>query len=157
MYQKSATGAGSEELLVTTPHIKTPMDWSPDGRFLLYRSLDPKTGWDLWALPMNGDRKPFLVVQTNFDERDGQFAPDGKWIAYQSNESGRFAIYVQPFSGAGGVVGGKWQVSANGGAQVRWRPDGKEVLYIAPDGRLMAAPIRLALDGSSARARHSPR
>ena len=97
---------------------KDPTDWSPDGRFLLYRSVDPKTGYDIWALPMDGDRKPFPVVQTNFDERDAQFSPDGKWIAYQSNESGRFEIYIQPFPGPGS----KMQVSTNGGAQVRWRP-----------------------------------
>ena len=124
------------------------MDWSPDGRFLLYRSIDPKTGSDIWALPLDGDRKPFPVVQTNFDERDGQFSPDGKWIAYQSNESGRFEIYVQPFPGPGG----KSQVSTNGGAQVRWRRDGKELFYIALDGRLMAVPIRLASNGQAVEA-----
>ena len=84
-------------------------------------------------------------MQTNFDERDGQFSPDGKWIAYQSNESGRFEIYVQPFPGPGGKV----QVSTNGGAQVRWRRDGKELFYIALDDRLMAVPIRLATDGKT--------
>jgi hypothetical protein len=89
---------------------------------------------------MDGDRKPFPVVQTNFEERDGQFSPDGKWIAYGSNESGRFEIYLQPFPGPGGQA----QVSTNGGAQVRWRRDGKELFYIALDGRLMAVPIRLA-------------
>ena len=94
---------------------------------------------------MDGDRKPFPVVQTNFDERDGQFSPDGKWIAYQSNESGRFEIYVQPFPGPGG----KLQISTNGGAQVRWRRDGKELFYIALDDRLMAVPIRLASNGQT--------
>ena len=145
LYQKPATGAGSDELLLPTGLDKNPMDWSPDGRFLLYRSRDPKTLYDLWALPMEGDRKPFPVVQTNFDERDGQFSPDGKWIAYQSNESaGRFEIYVQPFPGPG-----KWQISTNGGAQVRWRRDGKELFYIGLDGRLMAVPIRLASNGQA--------
>src|SRR5213083_2964398 len=106
-------------------------------------------GWDIWALPLDGDRKPFPVVQTDFEERDGQFSPDGKWIAYQSNESGRFEIHVQPFSGSERQVSGKWQVSTTGGAQVRWRHDGKELFYIALDGRLMAVPIRLASDGQS--------
>jgi len=148
LYQKPATGAGSEELLLTTPQNKVVADWSRDGRFLLYRSPDPKTSYDIWALPLDGARKPFPVVQTNFEERDGQFSPDGKWIAYQSNESGRFEIYVQPFPGPGG----KWQISTNGGAQVRWRGDGKEVFYIALDDRLMAAPIRLAPDGQAVEA-----
>jgi Tol biopolymer transport system component len=86
------------------------------GRLLLYRSVDPKTGYDIWALPINGDRKPYPVVQTNFDERDAQFSPDGKWIAYQSNESGRFRDLHPAVSRSGS----KLQVSTNGGAQVRW-------------------------------------
>jgi Tol biopolymer transport system component len=97
LYQKTASGAGTEELLLATPQTKDQSDLSPDGHFLLYRSLDPKTSYDIWAVPLDGDRKPFPFVKTNFDERDGQFSPDGKWIAYQSNESGRFEIYVQPF------------------------------------------------------------
>ena len=95
---------------------------------------------------LDGDRKPYPVVQTSFDERDAQFSPDGKWIAYQSNESGRFEIYIQPFPGPGS----KLQVSTNGGAQARWRRDGKELFYIALDDRLMAVPIRLASNPQSA-------
>ena len=139
LYEKPATGAGSEDLVLSTAHNKQATDWSQDGRVLLYRSVDSKTGYDLWALPMEGDRKPFPVVQTNFDEYSGQVSLDGQWIAYQSNESGRFEIYVQPFPGPGG----KSQISTNGGAQVRWRKDGNELFYIALDGRLMAVPIRL--------------
>ena len=146
LYQKPAIGAGTEELLLATAQDKAPTDWSPDGRLLLYRSVDPKTGYDIWALPMNGDRKPFPVVQTNFEERDAQFSPDGKWIAYQSNELGRFEIYIQPFPGPGS----KLQVSTNGGAQVRWGPNGKELFYIALDARLMAVPIRLASNPQTA-------
>jgi hypothetical protein len=140
LYQKSATGAGREELLLTTPQTKFATDWSPDRRFLLYQSLDPQMRWDIWALPMDGDRKPFPVVQTNFEERGGQFSPDGKWIAYESNESGRFEIYLQPFPGPGA----KSQISTGGGLQVRWRRDGKELFYSSPDGRLMAVPMRLS-------------
>jgi Tol biopolymer transport system component len=142
LYEKSASGVGSEQLLLATDQGKVPNDWSPDGRFLLYRSFDPKTGWDLWALPFGGDRKPIPVVQTNFEERDGQFSPDGRWVAYQSNESGRYEIYVQPFPGPAG----KSQISKDGGAQVRWRPDGKELFYIALDDRLMAVPIHFTSD-----------
>jgi len=145
LYQKPANNAGSEEPLLANSQSKLPYDWSADGRFLLYRSIDPKSGYDLWALPMDGDRKPFPVTQTEFTERDGQFSPDGKWIAYQSDESGRFEIYVQPFPGPGT----KTQVSANGGAQARWRGDGKELFYIALDERLMAVPIRMASDGKA--------
>jgi eukaryotic-like serine/threonine-protein kinase len=138
LYMKSVTDTEPESLLLATPQNKAPVDWSPDRRFLLFRSPGKTTGFDLWAPRMDGDRKPFPVVQTDFEERDGQFSPDGKWVAYQSNESGRMEIYVQPFSG-----GRRELISAGGGAQVRWRHDGKELFYIALDGRLMAVPIRL--------------
>src|SRR5262249_3002756 len=116
LYTKPATGVGTEELLLTSGQDKQALDWSPDGRFLLYQNLDSKTGLDIWALPMSGanasptgrshqeldgDGKPFPVVRTNFDEDLAQFSPDGKWIAYQSNESGRYEIYLQPFPGSG--------------------------------------------------------
>src|SRR5262249_31242771 len=146
LYEKPVNApSGSEQLLLATPQIKVPTDWSPDGRFLLYRNFDPKTGYDIWALPMDGDRKPFPVVQTNSVERDAQFSPNGKWIAYQSNESDRFEIYVQPFPSPGG----RSLVSTNGGAQPRWRRDGKELFYIGLDDRLMAVPIRLNPNGQT--------
>lgn len=145
LYQKSAVGSGNEERLLATGETKVATDWSSDGRFLLYRSASPKTAYDIWALPLFGDRKPFPVVQTTFEERDAQFSLDGKWIAYQSNESGRVEIYVQPFPGPGI----KTQISTTGGAQVRWRRDGKELFYVALDGRLMAVPIQLALKGGA--------
>ena len=136
---------GSEELLLSTSQPKFPMDWSADGRFLLYDSLDPKRGFDIWALPLEGDRKPFAVVQTDFNERLAQFSPDGTWIAYQSDKTGRFEIYVQPFPGPGGDS----RVSIDGGAQVRWNPNGKELFYIAADDRLMAVPIRFVSNGKT--------
>jgi Tol biopolymer transport system component len=137
IYQKASSGAGSDELLLESPLPKFPMDWSPDGRFLLYRQLDPKTGADLWVFPLFGEHKAFPFANTNFNEDSGQFSPDGRWIAYQSNESGRFEIYVQPFPGPGG----KWQVSTGGGIEARWCRNGKELFYIAPDGKLMAVTI----------------
>ena len=146
LYQKPAIGAGNEGVLLATPEDKSATDWSLDGRFLLYvGTSDPKTGNDIWALPMDGDRKPFPVVQTNFNETTGQFSPDGKWIAYQSNESGRVEIYVQPFPGPGG----KTQISTAGGSQARWRHDGKELFYIGLDDRLMAVPIQVTPNSQS--------
>jgi len=121
------------------------VDASSDGRFLLFRSNGPQTIYDLWVLPITGDKKPFPFLQTPFDERDGQFSPDGKWIAYQSIESGRFEIYVQPFPGPGG----KFQISSNGGAQVRWNRNGKEIFYVSLDSKMMAAPVKLSADGKS--------
>ena len=149
LYLKPANGSRTEELLLATPQNKAPVDWSRDGAFILYRTPGLSTGFDLWALPVHGDRKPFPVVQTIFEERDGQFSPDGKWIAYQSNESGRVEIVVQSFPSP---AGSKLQVSREGGAQVRWRADGKELFYIALDGRLMAVPIQFASDGRSVQA-----
>ena len=141
LYQMSISDPGNQELLVSTPQPKMPEDWSSNGEFLLYRSVDPKRQLDIWASTAQGeDRKPFPVVQTDFDERDAQFSPDGHWIAYASNESGAFEIYIQPFPGPGRKVA----VSTTGGAQVRWRHDGKELFYIALDGRLMAVPLRFA-------------
>lgn len=95
---------------------------------------------------MDGDRKAFPVVETEtFNESSGQFSPDGHWIAFQSDESGRSEIYVQPFPGPGR----KWQVSSEGGVQARWRHDGHELFYVASDTRLMAVPIRLDSKGGT--------
>ena len=87
---------------------------------------------------MEGERKPFPFVCSSFESDNGQFSPNGRWVAYQSNESGRIEVYVQSFPGPGG----KWMVSVGGGIAPRWRRDGKELFYIAPDSRLMAASIR---------------
>jgi Tol biopolymer transport system component len=146
LYQKAVAGAGTEEPLLVSDQDKSPTDWSADGKFVLFQNTNPQTSTDrfadIWAMPMGGDRKPFPVVQTAYREQNGQFSPDGKWIAYESNESGQFEVYVQPFPGPGD----KWRVSTTGGAQVRWRRDGKEIFYIGLDTRLMAVPIQLDSD-----------
>jgi len=136
-YVKSVNG-GAEELLVGGENSQLPSDWSPDGRFVLY--TDTVKG--VWAVGTGDDRKPFPVVETTpmFLANSAQFSPDGKWIAYQSQESGqRSEIFVQRFQGPGG----RSQISAAGGVQVRWRRDGKELFYLAPDNLMMAVPIRL--------------
>jgi Tol biopolymer transport system component len=138
LYQKLSSGTGDDELLVESQQNKTAGDWSVDGQSVLYSVLDdPKTGRDVWVLPLTGDRKPFAFLNASFDERLGQFSPDGRWVAYGSNESGRQEIYVRPFPKADA----QWQVSTGGGIWPRWRPDGKELYYIAPDGTLMAAVV----------------
>ena len=138
LYMEPSSGAGSEELLLDSPGVKQPMDWSRDGRFVLYQEGVARTGWDLWALPMSGDRKPIAIANTPFEERVGQFSPDGRWVAYQSNITGTFEIYVQSFPGPGG----KWKVSTAGGTNPRWRADGQELFFIAPDANLMVASVR---------------
>lgn len=136
LYLKPVTGAGREQLLLATPQIKAPMDWSPDGRFVLFRSVEAKTGNDLFAMSVQ-ERKPFAVAQTYADEREGQFSPDGKWIALVSNDSGGPDVYVQPFPGPGS----RKSITSNGGGQPRWRRDGRELFYVSPAGELMAVTI----------------
>ena len=143
LFQKPVTGAGAEEVLFESSENKNVMDSSSDGRFILFSSQSPKTARDLWALPLSGDRRPFVVVQTGFEENGGRFSPDGRWIAYHSNESGRNEVYVQPFPGPGPNT----RISTNGGTNVQWRGDGREIFYQAPDNRLMAVPITLSADG----------
>jgi Tol biopolymer transport system component len=145
LYERStATGDSREELLLTSPASKRPIDFSPDGRVLLFTTLDPLTGgFDVWGLPLTKGAQPFPVLQTPSDEREAQFSPDGNWIAFQSNESGRFEIYVQPFPGPGS----RSLVSAAGGAQVQWRRDGTELFYIGLDGMMMAVSFHVGADG----------
>jgi Tol biopolymer transport system component len=138
IYQKASSGAGSDELLLESDFDKQPTSWSSDGRFLLYWTNDPKTKADIWVLPLSGDRKPFPFLNTEFNEGNGQFSPDGRWIAYFSAESDRVELYVAPFPGPGG----KRQISISGATPpARWRGDGKEIYYLAPDNKLMAAEV----------------
>jgi Tol biopolymer transport system component len=130
-------------LLKKKNEIKVPTSWSHDGRFLLYHTnLTPRTGNDLWVLPLEGDRKPVLLVGTTFDESQGIFSRDDHWIAYTANESGRPEIYVRPFLASGPSLGdGKWQISNDGGSEARWRDDGKEILFRALNGSVMAVDV----------------
>jgi Tol biopolymer transport system component len=136
IYQKPSAG-GADELLFSSKDVKAPTSVSPDGRYLLFQNLSPTTKWDLLLLSL-ADRKVTPFLATPFDENHGEFSPDGRWIAYASNESGKFEVYVQPFPGPGG----KWQVSTAGGTSPAWRRDGKELFYLEPDGKLMAVPVK---------------
>ncbi len=147
LYQKLASGAGVEEPLVPSDQTKSPYSWSADGRFLLYLILDPQANADLWVVPMMGDRTPSVFLETPYRETYGVFSPDGQWVAYQSDESGRPDIYVRPFvppdaaRRATGAAVGQWQVSTAGGVFPAWRPDGRELYYLNAAGAMMAAPI----------------
>jgi serine/threonine protein kinase len=150
LYVKSANGAGPEQLLVTMgAPAGWPEDWSRDGRFIIYQVPGTKTGQDLWIAPLlapgeSGDRKPFPYLQTEFDERHGRFSPDGRWVAYSSNESGRDEVYVQSFPASGA----RFQISAGGGIEPQWRKDGTELFYISEDRTLMAVPVKLGNSAS---------
>ena len=137
LFQKVANSAGNDEPLLQSFIPKIPYDWSRDGRFIIYGVIDPKTSWDLWVLPLGGDRMPIPFLQSDSDERQAQFSPDGKWVAYASIESGRIEVYVRPFPAAAG----QWQVSTSGGEQPRWRRDGKELFYLSADHKLMALDV----------------
>ena len=137
LYQKPSSGAGKEELLFKSDSPKVPEDWSPDGRFLLYTVIQHPSKREIWVLPLSGDRKALPVLQTPFDEFLPNFSPDGRWIVYVSDESGRPEVYVQTFP----ISSAKWRVSTNGGSHPRWRRDGKEIFYFAPEGRLTAVPV----------------
>jgi dipeptidyl aminopeptidase/acylaminoacyl peptidase len=146
IWTRAASGVGGDTLLLGSPRaLLTPKDWAPDGRSLLYVRVDPETGADLWALPLTetGRGQPFPVARTAFNERDGQFSHDGKWIAFGSDQMGHSEIYVQPFPGSGNAT----PVSTAGGTQPRWRGDGRELFYIALDGWMTAVPTVLGSDG----------
>lgn len=147
LYEKSTSGAGGEKLLLKSDGNKNPDSWSSDGNYLLYEEFGgAKSGSDLWVMPMTGDRTPFVFLKTEFSESDAQFSPDGRWIAYSSNESGSSEVYIRPFIKPGAESGknasaGKWQTSVSGGDAPRWRRDGKELYYFSADGKVMVADI----------------
>jgi serine/threonine protein kinase len=138
LYQKAASGAGLDELLLKSDNDAIPNDWSADGRLIVYSAPDPKTRFDVWVLPLSGDQRPFSFNATPAGESAGKLSPDGRWIAYTSNESGTSEVYVQSFPSGGG----KRQISTNGGAGPQWRGDGRELFYYARDGKLMAVTVR---------------
>jgi len=138
VYQKAATGTGPAELLFRSDINHLPTDWSTDGRFLALQSLVPgtRTTWDLYTYSFEEKAtRPF--AQTGYAEMGGVFSPDGRWLAYSSDESGRSEVYVQPFPGPGS----KARVSNGGGAQPRWRGDGREVFYREQTGKVVAVPV----------------
>ena len=146
IYVKASSGAGNEELLFKSGPVQALDEWTRDGRFLIYQAISPQTGQDLWILPLEGDKKPFLFLQTQFDQIAAHVSPDGHWIAYLSNESGKAEVYVQGFTPsphAGESAGaGKWLISRGGaGGMIHWQKDGKELSYLGSDGKVMAVDI----------------
>lgn len=138
IYAKAANGATAEQLVVESKEAMWLQDLSPDGSLLVF--VTGSVQGDIGILPLTGDRAPRPFLRTPFEERRARLSPDGRWIAYDSDESGATEIYVQSFPDPGG----KWQVSTRGGVEPMWRADGKELFYLAPDRTLMAVPVSLA-------------
>jgi Tol biopolymer transport system component len=146
LYQMLTLGGVEERLLAASDQVRVPYSWSVDGRRLLYSSVASQGNVDLWIVPMVGERTPWAFAKTPFRESYGVFSPDGRWVAYQSNETGRPEVYVRPVVPPGAAAtdaaaGGQWQVSTAGGVFPAWRPDCKELYYLNPAGVMMAASI----------------
>jgi Tol biopolymer transport system component len=142
LYQKASSGAGNEVLLYRSTEGKGPNSWSPDGRFLIYYSLGQPTHLRLLAADGPADRVPTPLVDPKFSSVTGRFSPDGHWIAYSSNESGKNEISVRPFDAATGSAGNPVIVTSGGGRTPLWSGDGKELFYISPDGTVTALEIK---------------
>ena len=142
LHAKASNGTGGDELVLAAESrigLAYPQ-WSPDGRYLVYERASGPTGNAIWALPLTGDKKPFPVAQPQSPQNNifnGRLSPDGHWLAYTSNDSGRPEIYVAPFPGGGG----RWQITTNGGDAATWRRDGKELFYWANDQMLTAVAV----------------
>jgi serine/threonine protein kinase len=143
LYQMAIRDIGKETPLVESAQTKAVASWSPDGRYILFTARNEKTGMKLWVLPLFGKGQEYLAVQRDFEQYTGSLSPDNQWLVYESTDSGGSEIYVQRFPEAGD----RRQISLEGGADPRWRRDGKEIFYIAPDGTLMAATISSAAGG----------
>jgi Tol biopolymer transport system component len=139
IHRKAIGGAGEGEVLLETEIDAYPSSVSPDGQHLVFFRGGEQSNWDLWILPLSGATEPFALIETDFAEREGTFSPDGRWLAYQSDESGRAEIYVVPFPG----MERKWQISTHGGSWAGWSPDGREIIYLAPDGTLTAVEVEV--------------
>jgi Tol biopolymer transport system component len=144
LYRKSVTGAGPEELLYQNDRPKLPSSVSPDGQLLLFSVQDLETSWDVWVLPLGEDgAEPRPLLAGPFDQAVGMFSPDGRWVAFHSNESGRNEVYVTSFL----EPGRKWQASTQGGLFPEWGRDGRELFYTATEGQAVAVDVEARGEG----------
>jgi Tol biopolymer transport system component/aminoglycoside phosphotransferase (APT) family kinase protein len=155
LYVRPSSSAGREERILSPGFIDQAQDWTRDGRFILFARLDPKTQWDLWALPAlpessTGERKPVRVVTTEANEHNPQASPDGRWLAYESDESWNWEVFVRPFMPPT-ENNQQWQISTNGGIWPKWSRDGKELFFVSASGDLMTAAIKPGRDFQFAR------
>ena len=141
LYQQAADGRGDVERLTDSPYQQLPYAFTPDGGRLVFKQQNPGTGYDLYALTTEGEHESAPLVATPFNDSNGEISPDGRWLAYQSNESGQDEVYVRPFPD---VSAGRWQVSTGGGTRPLWSRNGRELFYLAADGRLTTVPVETA-------------
>jgi Tol biopolymer transport system component/tRNA A-37 threonylcarbamoyl transferase component Bud32 len=144
LYVKEVGGTSPERVLIKSGQPKYAEDWSSDGRQLLYRQQDPKTGWDLWLAPLDDPSKARPLVQTPFGEIQGRLSPDGRFFAYASNESGRYQVYVQTVA----PPGARWQISTSGGYQPRWRSDGRALYFLGLNRDAVMVPVGVSANGA---------
>ena len=140
LFVKLLDGSEEAQQLLASESIARPGDWSADGNYIVYHTEGVNSLVDLWVLPLDGGQKPFPFLQTEFNETQGRLSPDGRWMAYSSDESGRSEVYVQDFPGSQT----KWRISSEGGGEPQWRQDGKELFYIDLESTLMAVPLKSA-------------
>ncbi len=148
LFRKESSGAGNELRLSQSPNVQDPDDWSGDGRWALYHEVAPDTGFDLWVLPMTAEGKSAgqakSYLRTPFNESWGRFSPEPspRWVAYQSDETGQWEVYIRSFP----EPRGKFQISTGGGQYPQWDPGGRELFYVSLDHKLMAASLKLGTD-----------
>ena len=142
LYEKASSGAGSETLLYHSAEGKGPTSWSANGRFLLYYSIGQPTHVRLLSVAGPAERQPLPVVDPQFASITARFSPDGRWIAYTSNESGRNEVSVRPFDAATGAIGNPVVVTKDGGRTPLWRGDSKEIFYMTADGTATALEVK---------------
>ena len=145
IFQKPSSGGSDAELLFKVDTQASPTDWSPDGEFLLFTRIGLDSVYDVQVLSMDGDHAVSAFVNTKYNESQARFSPDGRWVAYTSDESGRNEVYVRPFTPPGTEqrIAGKWPVSREGGSAPAWRQDGREVIFRSSSGAPMAVDIEL--------------
>jgi eukaryotic-like serine/threonine-protein kinase len=137
-YVKASNGVGATEALDKDPRGGPIDDWSRDGRYIVEALFHPKSRADIWVIPQFGDKKPFPYLNSEYAENNAKLSPNGQWLAYISDESKRFEVYVQTFP----EHGGKWQISTSGGYNPEWSRDGRELYFIGADRKLMAVEVK---------------
>jgi serine/threonine-protein kinase len=138
LFWQAADGTGAAERLSESPNQQDSTAVSPDGRRLIFNEQSPKTGADVMEIQLDGTRPVRPLVQSSFVERNGVVSPDGRWLAYEANDSGRFEISVRPFPD---VNSGRWPVSTTGGTRPLWSRSGQELFYVSPSGALMRVGV----------------